>query len=336
MDGHRTVALDGVRGIAALAVMAFHLGLLPIGWMGVQVFFVLSGYLITKSLIDRPGRPLLSFYGARASRLLPVMLVYLAANAALVLAVGGGLDGYGWILVGLGNYHIGLHGGAAPNGLVNHFWSLAVELQFYLLWPLVLIAFRRVWPLALVAMVVAPVARELILQSTGNPYLAVVSLPSCLDAFAAGALVAVAPRARYLALSAAVGVAVLLISMGGLSPADLLSPETWAPQHHMLLTGLALVAAPLISVAARLPVVGTPPLVWIGQRSYSLYVWHLLAIVGARSIGMPWAATALIALIASLVMADLSWRLIERPGMRSGQKLYAALQAAIPGRVRQA
>lgn len=319
--------LDGIRAIAALSVLAFHLGLMPFGWMGVPVFFVLSGYLITRSLMRRPTVG--QFLTSRARRLFPLLALYLTVNAALAFASGVSLDGYGWFVAGLGNYHIGTHDGAAPGGAVAHLWSLAVELQFYLLWPLAVFLVPRVWPVALAAILVAPVARAFILHTTANPYMALVSLPSCLDALGAGALIAAVRSPRTLALMGATGVALVALSLRGLSWDHLGTTTTFMPQGHLLLTGLALSTGLLVAQAHRLTALRWSPLVWIGKRSYGFYVWHFMAVLFVQSLDLSIWFTAPLALIFSLVAADISWRLIERPWLGSGHNLDAARRLTV-------
>ena len=121
---------------------------------------------------------------------LPLYYAHLTVNAILSYAAGLSLAGYGWFVFYLGNHFIGETAPDTTGGVIGHLWSLAVEEQFYLFWPFIVFFSRRMWPFALAAVIAAPVFREAVLTVTGNPYLAIVTLPSCMDMLAAGALVA--------------------------------------------------------------------------------------------------------------------------------------------------
>ena len=126
--GHRP-ALDGLRGVAVVGVVAHHLGYLPGGYLGVDLFFVLSGFLITSLLLAEIGRSgsvsLRAFWARRARRLLPAMLVLVAA-------------------VGLYGATVAASSELAKLHRDGHFWSLAIEEQFYVVWPLVALAVASV------------------------------------------------------------------------------------------------------------------------------------------------------------------------------------------------
>lgn len=172
--------LDGLRAIAILFVMVFHLGVFPLGWVGVPLFFVLSGYLITTILVADRSKSLRDFlarfYWRRTVRIFPLYYLYVLIIAVAAILFGYSLNGYGWFLAYLGNYQIALSQDVPAGGLVAHLWSLAVEEQFYLIWPFVVFFSRRVWPWALAAIVAAPLFREVVLQSAGNAALAIVAL----------------------------------------------------------------------------------------------------------------------------------------------------------------
>lgn len=130
----RSQLLDAMRGLAVLTVLAFHAGLLPGGWLGVQVFFTLSGYLITRQLAA--GMAASTFWHRRIARLAPLLFGYLMVNGLLAIAVGHDLTGYGWHFLFLSDQVIA-RGQAGSHGHVWHLWSIAVEAQAYLIWPLV-------------------------------------------------------------------------------------------------------------------------------------------------------------------------------------------------------
>ena len=142
---------DGVRALAISAVVAYHLGYLRGGWVGVDVFFVLSGYLITSLLLanDRPPGNLVAFWGRRARRLLPAVLVLLVALSVYAWAGGPGLVPAqlrapalatlfyvaNWQQIVAGHNYFAQYLSVSP---LQQTWSLAIEEQYYLVWPLVL------------------------------------------------------------------------------------------------------------------------------------------------------------------------------------------------------
>ncbi|MEU7583969.1 acyltransferase [Streptomyces sp. NPDC041068] len=144
--------LDGLRGVAVLGVLFFHAGHFGGGFLGVDLFFVLSGYLITGLLLKEAagtGRiDLVAFWGRRARRLLPALATAVAGTLALVWAFGPpqllrfALDDTTWVVSNLANWHfigdrLGYWNGSDTR-VFSHLWSIAVEEQFYLVWPLVL------------------------------------------------------------------------------------------------------------------------------------------------------------------------------------------------------
>jgi peptidoglycan/LPS O-acetylase OafA/YrhL len=311
-------ALDGLRAVAILAVMFFHLGFLPIGWMGVPLFFVLSGYLITGILIRQRKQPLrqylLTFYWRRTLRIFPLYYAYLAVNAALCVAMSIPLDGYWWFVAYLGNHRIGNTMPDVPGGIIGHLWSLAVEEQFYLLWPLIVFFVPRLWAIAAATILAAPLVREAILVGTGNPYLAVLTLPSCMDMLAAGALVAIVPR--FLGPMALLGAAIVAWCAWQVPVSDFALTKLWAPEAHMLYTGLALLFAPLMHLAPRLRLLTWKPLVWTGRISYGLYMWHLLAFRAVHELDLGPIENAVCGLVLTVAVATVSWVAFERPILR--------------------
>lgn len=198
--------LDGLRALAAVAVVLHHnlwrdgaLGEIRaaahLGEAGVRLFFVLSGFLITGILLRARGSngALRAFYARRFLRIFP--LYYLVVVA--VAAMGQPLmrEELGWNLAYLENFSVAARGGF-PGPPVSHLWTLSVEEQFYLLWPLVvLFAPRRaLLPVALSTLLVAPASRLALLLGTGNAAAAAVVTTSCLDTLGAGAALAIAGR----------------------------------------------------------------------------------------------------------------------------------------------
>jgi len=154
---------DGIRAVAITLVVAFHLGYLPGGWVGVDTFFVLSGYLITSMLlaVDRPPGNVLAFWGRRARRLLPAVLVLLLVLSVYALVGGPGLVPAqlrapalatlfyvaNWQQIAAGHSYFAQFTAVSP---LQQTWSLAIEEQYYLVWPLLMAAIlfvvgRRRW-----------------------------------------------------------------------------------------------------------------------------------------------------------------------------------------------
>lgn len=208
---HRITALDGLRGIAILAVLEFHFAegltglsraelaiynFIRTGWLGVDLFFVLSGFLITGILTDARHTPryFQNFYWRRAVRIFPPYYAFLLAYGVFYpLARHRPLDAPWWHWTYLTNVAVALH---LPVGTTPHFWSLAVEEQFYLLWPLLiyLLPRRAAMRVCLGCIVGAPAIRiMLLLAGIGNPA-AYVLMPCRVDALAVGGWLALAQR----------------------------------------------------------------------------------------------------------------------------------------------
>ncbi len=297
--------VEGLRAVAVLAVVLHHAGVpgLSGGYVGVDVFFVLSGFLITGLLhreLQRSGRIALgSFYARRARRLLPaavlVLLVTVLASAVLLPPLQArqvALDGVA-AAVYAANYRFAvastdyLSPETAPSPL-QHYWSLGVEEQFYLAWPLLLVlavwAARRSRLLGrvlvvagLAGLVVASFAASVVLTSLSQPW-AFFSLPSRAWELGAGAIVALAsPRLGHLGRSAATalgwtGLVTVVFSV------TQLSTDTTFPGFAALLpvAGTVAVVAAGCAKPATGPVrlLGIRPLQVIGGLSYSWYLWH--------------------------------------------------------------
>lgn len=135
----RSVHLDGLRGLAIASVVAYHAGVFAPGWLGVHLFFGLSGYLIAQALT--PGANLAAFYGRRAFRILPAFGAYLAVAAIAATLYGLPLTDFAWFAIFAGNARISI-GPIEAAGLLGHLWSIAVEAQLYALAPLLVAAAR--------------------------------------------------------------------------------------------------------------------------------------------------------------------------------------------------
>ena len=336
-------ALDGTRALAVSAVLLFHGGVswMSGGYLGVSVFFTLSGYLITSLLLtehERHGRiDAAAFYTRRARRLLPASVVCLVAVSAMAWA--GWFDGvsnirrdvmgalfqvFNWVKLGSGESYADLS--TATAGLkrpLDHYWSLAIEEQFYWLWPLAfmgLVALGRrfrIRPLVSVAVLtgLSAVAAPVIAQvwSADAAYWAT---PARICEILAGALVAcwlsgrdVSPRAALLAPG----------SLGLLAIGSVLFPEGSGPAYEGALPLVAVCSAALIvGLQAEGPVrqlLSAKPLVGLGKISYGVYLYHwpVFVLVDRERWDMPVGASLLIKCAITLVVAVVSYFLVERP-----------------------
>ncbi|WP_420128640.1 acyltransferase family protein [Longimicrobium sp.] len=335
--------IEGLRGVAILLVVAYHAGVpgLQGGYVGVDVFFVLSGYLITGLLVaevERTGRvDLAAFYSRRVRRLLPAAALMLAVTLALgavllaplearPLAVTGVATAlYAsnlWFAVQATDY---LSDGGAGNPLL-HTWSLAVEEQFYLLWPLLVVwAMRRGGRTGGRRPLVAVVAGVSAVSLAGSVWLTGVVQPWAFFAsptraweFGFGALAwlagrhGLAPRPRGSAAAAWLGMGALVCA------AALLGPRTLFPGWAALLPVLATVALLSSCGGAQGGVVGRAlrarPLQWFGRLSYSWYLWHWPALVFA---GVLWGEMGLPGrlgvVVFALGVAAATYALFENP-----------------------
>ena len=365
----RIPAFDGLRALAALAVVCLHSAQLGIplltggavdtaaarvamsGWIGVDLFFVLSGYLITGILLDGRGASgyFRSFYARRTLRIFPL---YYAALAALLVFVPLVLPalirdsvhptaGQSWEWMYLTNWRIAWAGtwDAVPTH-TGHFWSLAVEEQFYLCWPLLVwwLGPRGTKKLSIGLLAAAPVLRALLLWRGVSPVAVFVSTPTRIDALAAGALLAclardqggldaVRPMARRAGVAAAATLIVIVLRVGYLE------------QNHPLVqivgfSALAVGFAAVVALAGTQRWLGHPVLEYLGRRSYALYVLHpiIIALADRARVarGVPLVAGsgllrqgAFFCAVAAgtVIVAEISWRLWESPWL--GLKRYA-------------
>ena len=350
----RAPGLDGVRALAVLAVVGFHEGASELtgGFLGVDVFFVLSGFLITDLLVtkyDLLGRiDLKDFWTRRARRLLPalaLMLIVVTAAATVIepgqraslrlalLAAVTYTSNWYQILHHV-SYFAALGLFTAPPPL-DHLWSLAIEEQFYLIWPLLLwlLIFRlngrraRVTAtLILAALSALAMALE---YSPGDPSLVYYGTDTHAFALLIGAALALAfplatvmslPTAQVRRLDAAgvVGLVLLAWAAGHFSGND-------RAVYPFGLILAAVGAAGLVAAAAGTGVIAAmtslPPLRWVGIRSYGIYLWHWPVIALAGAITGPGPTSAWLWLIeagVSIALACASWEFVERPILRDG------------------
>jgi peptidoglycan/LPS O-acetylase OafA/YrhL len=329
-------ALDGLRAVAVLAVIGYHIDLpgLRGGFLGVDLFFVLSGALITALLLlehDVRGRiDRVRFWSRRARRLLPAVLVLIAVVVPFARA-DIGIRGDALATVGYAaNWRFAAQARSyfaetAAMSPLNHMWSLAIEEQFYILWPLILGALcrrsRRLLVGALIALAVVSVACLAWLFATADPSQAYYHTLARVHEVVVGALAAVilirtsqrAARVRAHArrlLPAAVVVVVAAMALVG---------DTTA-QYYLggsLLFSIA-VAVVILGLEHDGPnavrrVLSSRPLVWIGTLSYGLYLWHWPFVVLFRRWQLHGPALGVAVAAAATAAAVLSARLVERP-----------------------
>jgi peptidoglycan/LPS O-acetylase OafA/YrhL len=351
----RAPGLDGVRALAVLTVIGFHEGAsgLPGGFLGVDIFFVLSGFLITDLLIaryDRTGRlHLADFWTRRARRLLPalaVMLVVVTAAAAVIepareaslrlalLAAATYTSNWYQILHHVSYFAAISQAGAPPP--FDHLWSLAIEEQFYLVWPLIvwcvivrLDARRARVSCALMGAAVSALVMAIQYTPGGDPSAVYYGTGTHASALLTGAALALAwPLRRLAAIPAAhagrldmagiAGLVVLAWAAGHFSGSDPLVYPV-----GLLLAALA--AAGLVAAAAGNGVIAAltsiRPLRWIGVRSYGIYLWHWPVIALGIALAGPDASSPWLWLVETgitIALASASWRFIETPIMRNG------------------
>jgi peptidoglycan/LPS O-acetylase OafA/YrhL len=364
----RFPGLDGLRALAVLAVIVYHLfpGILPGGFIGVDVFFVISGFLITSLLIRErttSGRiDLRRFWIRRGRRLLPALAAVVLVGATAAAVIGGSvLAGIGRQLLGAATFSSNWLDIASDSSyfardtpeLFRNLWSLAVEEQFYVVWPVLLlgIALIRHWGVrvALVSAIAIASALEMALLWVPGGDATRVYFGSDTHSFglALGALLAlVVSRIKPIDLDAGENAAQWFVRrmLPGIGVAALLALglAAWWMHDDTAFTyrgGLALVSllAALVvwaAVSSR-PRFGraldSAPLRYLGTRSYGLYLWHwpvfvlVTAVVSGQRLPVPAWQAGMLALAITVVAALLSYRFLETPIRRAGLRGSARL-----------
>jgi peptidoglycan/LPS O-acetylase OafA/YrhL len=362
----RIQALDGLRGVAILLILMLHLTrwgqlhqtagidalyyrIALAGWVGVDLFFVLSGFLITGILLDAKGGPgfFRTFYTRRVLRIFPLYYTFLALFFFVLLplfpalGLGDPAGEQGWHWLYLQNFQLARDGWPEHLAL-GHLWSLAVEEQFYLLWPLVVFASsRRGLTMACLVIVAASPLIRIALHLQGNAVAAYALMPARMDTLAFGALLAILARQpsglvrvqRWLK-PAGWGAAFALLPIAarhrGLYSEGLL---VQAVGYSLLAVAFSAMAASAVTAAPASRthrLLAAPILVFFGKYSYGIYVLHqplldCLARIGfsARVVpsvfgsGLPGLLLfSVVGGIASVGLALLSWHLLEQPFLR--------------------
>jgi peptidoglycan/LPS O-acetylase OafA/YrhL len=337
-------ALDGLRALAVIGVLVFHDDRLGGGFLGVDLFFAVSGLLITSLLIDEHDRSgtidLIGFWGRRLRRLLPAALMLLVATVIVFRLFA---DTGEWIVARtdapwaqfyVANWHLIASGNsywdsfAAPSAF-EHLWSLAIEEQFYLVWPVVVMVVLARWQLRDLTVVVAvgtllSIAAMVLIFDGGDPTRVYMGTDTRAFSLLVGALFAlpairgqidrfVGNRARFatvIAVSLLGGIGVMWVVAEGSS--DWLF-RGGLPAHSAM---SALLAAFVVSGLTHVSsVLSARPLVAIGRLSYSLYLWHwpVFVFVNPDRFALDrWLITA-IRFAVSLVLSVASYRLVEKP-----------------------
>lgn len=316
--------LDGIRALAVAGVLITHfmwqfpgVADAQLGRIGVRVFFVLSGFLITRILLDYRERMSVGdaakmFYIRRALRLLPAL--YFAVIVSLILGIANMREDWPIHVLYLSNFLLAARGTVEP---IGHLWSLAVEEQFYIVWFAVVVWLPRRWlmPAIVAAILVSPMFRYISLDWPGRP---AAHTPTVTDCLAFGALIGVASirnerlfrlfgNCWSLALTTAVLVGLIVLF----------------PHPVPLGTAMGLFGASLVAMAAMpetrgLDWLSIGPLRELGKISYGIYLYHMFLppLFGYLGISFPnymYKAAVLIPL--SVAVAAASWVLIERPAL---------------------
>ena len=348
---------DGIRAVAITLVVAYHLGYLPGGWLGVDTFFVLSGYLITSMLLasDHPPGNVLAFWGRRARRLLPAVLVLLLVLSVYALVGGPGLVPAqlrspalatlfyvaNWQQVVAGHSYFAQFTSVSP---LQQTWSLAVEEQYYLIWPLLIVAIlsavrHRRWSRgALLGATVTLAAASAIWMGvaahhfgSNRAYLGTDT--RAWELLMGGAAAMIWPPGRdatpgsggghgrlwsWLTALGVCGVALGTMHAGGPG-----GPPGWIWDGGLVAIAACAVVVVVGSMQARDGVVARvlalAPLRWLGVISYSLYLWHWPAIVlmTTDTTGVSGWPLLVWRLAAMMAASCASFSLIERPLRRA-------------------
>lgn len=367
--------IEGLRGIAVAIVVLFHASVpfMTGGFVGVDLFFVISGFLITGLLIkeiERSGKiSFKGFYARRARRIIPPAAVVIVATSAAVwffmplLSVfreafdllAAALQAANWRFIAQGKDYLA---GASDDSVATHFWSLAVEEQFYIVWPLLIaglayLAKRFGWSIRLLVgvglAVVSTVSLVLSLKLTAtDPVLSYMATHTRAWQFGVGALITVAePVLIRLGRWAWMRVGFGMVGWAGLAAVAIATvkfghttPYPGAAALLPTLGGGAVIAAGQVAGTAR-PAVGAflaaGWLRWVGQVSYAWYLWHwpVLVLFKQTTHITDWQVLVLVSLVA-LVLAWISTMLLEKPIMSSTElrrNLMASIAVGMTGTV---
>lgn len=353
-NGRYMPGLDGLRALAVFAVIAYHLnvGWAPGGLLGVGVFFVLSGYLITDILVNQwktNGQiDWKDFWIRRIRRLMPALLVMMAAvmiwialfdRSQLLVLRGEVLSALLYVNNWWRIYHeVSYFSSFGPPSPFGHLWSLAVEEQFYLLWPLFLVVGFRLAPrrwqllgLTLALALVSALAMALMYEPGTDPSRVYYGTDTRAFALLIGAALAMVWPSRKLSVKAGPHARLVLDCIGWAALAAIVIMIGLTDQYDsflyrggfvLLAVATALTVAVLAHPVSRLgKALGCKPLRWLGVRSYGIYLWHYPVIVLTSPVNpneQPGLVLPFVQLAASIVLAALSYKFVEEP-IRSGK-----------------
>jgi peptidoglycan/LPS O-acetylase OafA/YrhL len=350
-------AIDGLRAVAVIAVMLYHLGFtwIPGGFLGVDLFFVISGYVITRLLLDSiqrsGGLDLRAFYAARIRRLLPPLVFMIITTTVVVglwapdtmrrflgdapFALFGGMNW--WLVFRHTDYFEAI--GRPP--LLQHTWSLGVEAQFYLVWPLILLLVLRYFgknKIPGAALLIAAFSGIALLVVSLQVDAASASQVSHVyfgtDTHSIGLFLGAALAVRWIPQNLQETVTrkaqdfidgIGVFGFLGIIAAFLFIDETDPTLYKLAFPlagvfGCAIITSIVHPASRFAPILSSKPFVWIGERSYAIYLWHWVVFQVTRPDydleGSQWALYALRVLIV-FALADISLRLVELP-VRTG------------------
>lgn len=346
-------SIDGLRAIAVTAVVLYHLGIswIPGGFLGVDLFFVISGYVITRLILDSINQSsaldLRAFYAARLRRIYPGFLFMVICTIIFIgvwapeaikrflsdlpYALTGSIN---WLLVAR---HQDYFETVGRPPLLQHTWSLAVELQFYLIWPIILLTVLKYFGkknIARMALIIAMVSGTTLffvsLQLDQSNAQQISHIYFGTDTHSLGLFLGSALAVSWIPQNLSADIekraqdvidGIGVVGLLGLISTFLFIDETNASLYRIAfpLAGIfgCLVLISLVHPASRFaPIISTAPFRWIGQRSYGIYIWHWVIFQVTRPSvdlsGQTW-ALYLARVLLVLALADISLRWVEIP-----------------------
>jgi len=351
-------SIDGLRAIAVTAVVLYHLGIswIPGGFLGVDLFFVISGYVITRLILDSINQSsaldLRAFYAARIRRIYPGFLFMVISTIIFIgvwapEAIKRFLSDLPYALSGTINWALVARNqdyfetiGRPP--LLQHTWSLAVELQFYLIWPIILLTVLKYFGkknVARIALIIAIISGTILflvsLQLDQANSAKVSHIYFGTDTHSLGLFLGSALAVSWIPQNLSANITkraqdvidgIGVVGLLGLISTFLFIDESNASLYQIAFPLAAifgcLVIISLVHPASRFaPIISTPPFRWIGQRSYGIYIWHWVIFQVTRPSvdlsGETW-ALYLARVLLVLALADISLRWVEIP-FRQGQ-----------------
>jgi peptidoglycan/LPS O-acetylase OafA/YrhL len=346
-------SIDGLRAIAVTAVVLYHLGIswIPGGFLGVDLFFVISGYVITRLILDSINQSsaldLRAFYAARLRRIYPAFIFMVVCIIIFVgvwapEAIKRFLSDLPYALTGTINWflvarHQDYFEAIGRPPLLQHTWSLAVELQFYLIWPIILLTIlkyfgkKNIARIALLIAIISGVTLFLVslrLDQSNAQQISHIYFGT--DTHSLGLFLGSALAVSWIPQNLSADIekraqdvidAIGVVGLLGLIGVFLFIDETNAGLYRLAfpLAGIfgCLVIISLVHPASRFaPVISSAPFRWIGQRSYGIYIWHWVIFQVTRPsvdlTGQSW-ALYLARVLLVLALADISLRWVEIP-----------------------